>query len=230
MSRLSTVEAGPHVAVVVGDLACITLRGPHGVLASELGVRGTWSSHLRLSSVLHWSLGLWCVVAEVSGLLETILLACLALQKLALVILSLIDLGPLCEDCLVHQGVEIRVDLRGEQSPEFWVQSLFEHILLLFVIVHFFRCVASQLHKLVCVLFNRHIPLLKCAKFIRLALHGGRGDVVTAEFPHEFIPGDGGGISGGSAVILPPGYGGPDELICSQKDFIPILAPKWLEL
>ena len=88
MSRLSAVEAGPHIAVVGGDLSCITLRGPHGVLASELGVRGPWSCHLRLSSVLHWGLGPWCVVAEASGLLETILLACLALQKLALVILS----------------------------------------------------------------------------------------------------------------------------------------------
>ena len=88
MTRLPTVEAGPHIAVVVGDLACITLRGPHGVLASGLGVRGPWSCHLRLSSVLHWGLGFRCVVAEASGLLETILLACLALQKLALVILS----------------------------------------------------------------------------------------------------------------------------------------------
>ena len=75
MTRLSTVEAGPHIAVVVGDLACITLRGPHGVLAPELCVRGPWSCHLRLSSVLHWGLGPWCVVAEASGLLETILLA-----------------------------------------------------------------------------------------------------------------------------------------------------------
>src|SRR6185312_9139222 len=149
MSRLTTIEAGPHIAVVGGDLACITLRGPHGVLASGLGVRGPWSYHLRLSFVLYWGLGPWCIVAKASGLLETILLACLALQKLALVILSLIDLGPLCEDCLVHQGIEVRIDLRGEQSPEFWVQSLFEHILLLIVIVHFFRCIASQLHKLV---------------------------------------------------------------------------------
>jgi len=42
-------------------------------------------------------------------------------------------------------------------------------------------------------------------KFIRLALHGGRGDVITAELPHEFIPSDGGGISGSSAVIFSPG-------------------------
>src|SRR4026208_2510277 len=121
MTRLSTVEAGPHIAVVVGDLACITLGGPHGVLAPELGVRGPWSCHLRLSSVLHWGLGPWCIIAEASGLLEMILLACLALQELALVILSFVDLGLLCEDCLVHQCVEIRIDLRGEQGPEFWV-------------------------------------------------------------------------------------------------------------
>ena len=76
---------------------------------------------MRLSSVLHWGLGPWCVVAEASGPLEMILLARLALQELALVILSFISLGLLCEDCLVHQGVEIRIDLRGEQGPEFWV-------------------------------------------------------------------------------------------------------------
>ena len=109
MSRLSAVETSPHIAVVGGDLACITLRGPHGALASGLGVRGSWSCHLRLSSVLHWGLGPWCVVAEASGLLEMILLAGLVLQELALVILSFINLGLLCEDRLVHQGVEIRI-------------------------------------------------------------------------------------------------------------------------
>src|SRR6185503_11607806 len=114
MPCLSAVEAGPHIAVVGGDLACITLRGPHGVLASELGVRGPWSCHLRLSSVLHWGLRPWCVVVEASGLLETILLARPALHELALVVFSFLDLGPLCEDCLVHQGVEVGIDLRGK--------------------------------------------------------------------------------------------------------------------
>src|SRR6185312_8475301 len=114
MPRLSAVEAGPHIAVVVGDLACITLRGPHGVLAPELCVRGPWSCHLRLSSVLHWGLGPWCIVAEASGLLRMSLLAGLALQELALVIFSFITLGLLSEDCFVHQGVEARINLRGE--------------------------------------------------------------------------------------------------------------------
>ena len=191
MTHLTTVEAGPHIVVVVGDLACITLGGPHGVLASGMCVRGPWSCRLRLSSVLYWGLEPWCVVAETSGLLDTILLARLALQELALVILSFIDLGPLCEDCLVHQGVEVRINLRGEQGPEFWVKSLLEHILLLLIVVHFFWCIASQFHKLMGILFHRHISLLKCAELICLALHGGRGDVITAELPHEFIPGDG---------------------------------------
>ena len=111
MPHLTVVETGPHIAVVGGDLACITLRGPHGALASGLGARGPWSSHLRLSFVLHWGLGPWCVVAEASGLLETILLARLALQELALIILPFINFGNLCKDSLVHQGVEIRVDL-----------------------------------------------------------------------------------------------------------------------
>ena len=121
MPCLSAVETGPDIAVAVGDLARITLWGPHGVLASELCVRGPWSCRLGLGSVLHWGLGPWCIVAETSGLLGTILLAGLTLQELALVILSFITLGLLSEDCLVHQGVEVRIDLGGEQGPEFWI-------------------------------------------------------------------------------------------------------------
>jgi hypothetical protein len=43
----------------------------------------------------------------------------------------------MCEDAHVHEGVEIRVDLRGMQSPQFWSQALLEHLLLLGVLVHF---------------------------------------------------------------------------------------------
>ena len=73
MSCLTAVETDPNIVVVGDDLTGIALRGPHGVLAPELCVRGPWSCHLRLSSVLHWGLGPWCVIAEASGLLETIL-------------------------------------------------------------------------------------------------------------------------------------------------------------
>ena len=46
MPYLSAVEIGPSIAVVGGDLAGIALRGLHGVLASELCVRGLRSCHL----------------------------------------------------------------------------------------------------------------------------------------------------------------------------------------
>ena len=113
MPRLSAVEAGPHIAVVGGELACITLRGPHGVLASGLGVRGLWACHLGLSPILHWGLRSWCSVAEASWFLKAILLAGLAFQKLMLVILPFFGFGPFCKNDLVHQGVEVQVDLRG---------------------------------------------------------------------------------------------------------------------
>ena len=87
MPCLSAVETDPSIAVVGGDLACIALQGPHGVLAPELCVRGRWACHLSLSPVLHWGLGSWCSVAKASWFLEAILLTGLAFQKLALVIL-----------------------------------------------------------------------------------------------------------------------------------------------
>jgi hypothetical protein len=40
----------------------------------------------------------------------------LAFQKLALVILSFFSFGPLCENSLVHQSIEVGVDLRGKQG------------------------------------------------------------------------------------------------------------------
>ena len=121
MPCLSAVETDPSIAVVGGDLACIALQGPYGVLPPKLCVRGLWACHLGLSSILHWGLGSWCSVAEASWFLEAILLTGLAFQKLALVILPFINFGPLCKNSLVHQGVEIWVDLRSKQGPEFWV-------------------------------------------------------------------------------------------------------------
>src|SRR6185503_16017058 len=118
---LSAVETDPSITVVVGDLACITLWGLHGVLAPKLCVRGLWPCHLGLSPILHWGLRSWCSVAEASWFLKAVLLAGLAFQKLTLVILPFFSFGPFCKNGLVHQGVEVRVDMRGKQGPEFWV-------------------------------------------------------------------------------------------------------------
>src|SRR6185503_18501425 len=84
-------------------------------------VLGLWACHLRLSPILHWSLIPWCSIVEASWFLEAILLAGLAFQKLALVIFPFINFGPLYKNSLVHQGVEIRVDLWSKKGPEFWV-------------------------------------------------------------------------------------------------------------
>ena len=121
MPCLSAVETDPSIAVVGGGLIDVALRGLHGVLASELRVRSFWACHLRLSPILHWSLIPWCSIVEASWFLEAILLAGLAFQKLALVIFPFINFGSFCKNCLVHQCIEIRVDLRGKQGLEFWV-------------------------------------------------------------------------------------------------------------
>ena len=46
MPCLTTVETGPSIVVGGDDLAGIALRGLHGVLASELCVRGLGACHL----------------------------------------------------------------------------------------------------------------------------------------------------------------------------------------
>jgi hypothetical protein len=43
----------------------------------------------------------------------------LVLHKLALVLLLLFFPRSLCEYVHVHEGVEVRVDLRGKQGPQF---------------------------------------------------------------------------------------------------------------
>jgi hypothetical protein len=149
---------------------------------------------LGLSPILHWGLRSWCSVAKVPRPLGTVLLAGLTFQEFAFVILPLFGFGPFRKDSLVHQGIEVRIDLRGKQGPEFWVQSLLEHVLFLVIVVHFLRCISGQLYEPVSVLFHRHASLLQCTEFIRLALHGGRRDVITAELLHEFLPSDGRGI------------------------------------
>ena len=63
MPYLTTVEIGPSIVVVGGDLAGIALRGLHGGLASKLCVRNLGACHLRLGPILHWGLRSWCSIA-----------------------------------------------------------------------------------------------------------------------------------------------------------------------
>src|SRR6185503_3252341 len=132
MPCLSVVETDPSITVVGGDLACIALWGLYGVLAPKLCVRGLWACHLRLGPILHWGLIFWCHIAGIPWFLEAVMLEGLAFQKLALVIPHFFSFGPLCENSLVHQSIEVGVDLRGKQGPEFWIQSFLQHVMLLF--------------------------------------------------------------------------------------------------
>jgi hypothetical protein len=105
----------------------------------------------------------------------------------------------------VHEGVEVRVDLRGKHGPQFRSQSLLKHFLFLGIFVHFLGGIASQLYELVRVLFHGHVALVEFTELIRLPLQCGFWDVVAVELFHKFIPGDGRGILGCCAVVLPPG-------------------------
>jgi hypothetical protein len=134
-----------------------------------------------------------------------LLLFGLVLHKLALVLLLFFCPRSFCEYGPVHEGVEVRLDLRGKQGPQFRSQYLLEHFLFLGVFVHFFGGIASPLYELVRVLFHGHVALAEFTELICLSLQCGLWDVVVAELFHELIPGDGGGILGCCAVVLPPG-------------------------
>ena len=102
MPCLSAVETDPRIAVVGGDLTGIALRGLHGVLAPKLCVRGLLDCHLRLGPILHWGLRSWRSITGAPWFLETVLLAGLTFQELALVILPFFRFGPFCENGHVY--------------------------------------------------------------------------------------------------------------------------------
>ena len=85
----------------------------------------------------------------------------LTFQELTLIFPPFFSFGPFCEDGHVHPSIEVGVYLRGQQGSEFWGQSLLEHVLLLFILIYFFWCIAGKLQELVGVLFQRHAPLLQ---------------------------------------------------------------------
>jgi hypothetical protein len=136
-------------------------------------------------------------VSEASLPLGTLLLLSLVLHELALVFFLLFCPGSLCEDGHVHKGVEIRVDLRGKQSPQLRSQALLEHLLLLGVLIHFLWGITSQLYELVSVFLQGLVALAEFTELICLALQRGFWDVVATKLFHELIPSDGGGIVDG---------------------------------
>jgi hypothetical protein len=101
-------------------------------------------------------------MSKASLSLGALLLLSLVLHELALVFLLLFCPGSLCEDGHVHEGVEIRVDLRGKQSPQLRSQALLEHLLLFGALVHFFRGISSQLYELVSVFLHELVALEEC--------------------------------------------------------------------
>ena len=102
MPYLTAVETDPSIVVGGGYLACIALRGLHGVLVPELCVRGLGACHLGLGPILHWGLRSWCSIAGASWFLEAVLLAGLAFQELTFIFPPFFSFGPFCEDGHVH--------------------------------------------------------------------------------------------------------------------------------
>jgi hypothetical protein len=80
----------------------------------ELGSGTLRACASRLGSVLHGGLEPGHGVSESSLPLGALLLLSLMLHELALVLFLLFCPGSLCEEGHVHEGVEIRVDLRGK--------------------------------------------------------------------------------------------------------------------
>jgi hypothetical protein len=144
-------------------------------------------------------------VSEASLPLGSLLLFGLVLHELALVLLLLFCSRSLYEYVHVHEGVEILLDLRGKQGPQFRSQSILEHIMFLGVLVHFFWGITRQLYELVSVLLHGHVALVEFTELICLSLQCGFWDVVAAKLFHELIPGDGGGILGCCTIVLPLG-------------------------
>jgi hypothetical protein len=102
MPCLTTVETCPGIVGVGGDLTGIVLRGLADILDPGMGIGIVRSRSLILGSILHRSLGSWHWVAKTLGPLETVLLAGLALHKLAFVVLLLIFPSSFCENGHVH--------------------------------------------------------------------------------------------------------------------------------
>jgi hypothetical protein len=144
-------------------------------------------------------------MSEASLPLGALLLLSLVLHELAFVLFLLFCPDSLCEYGHVHEGVEVRVDLRGKQGPQLQSQSLLEHLLLLGVLVHFFWGITSQLYELVLVLLHGLVALVEFTELICLTLQHGFWDVVAAKLIHELIPSDGGGILNCCTVVLPSG-------------------------
>jgi hypothetical protein len=70
--------------------------------------------------------------------------------------------------------------------------------------------------------------LAEFMELIRLPLQCGFWNVVAAELFHEFIPGDGGGILGCCAVVLPLGQGCPSGLVSCQENLVAVLTVEGL--
>jgi hypothetical protein len=189
------IETHPGVVVVVvvvvgSDLASVSPWRLHGILVVvwfELGSRALRARGLGLGYVLHGGLEPGHVVTEASLPLGTFLLLSLVLHELALVFFLLFSPGSLYEDVHVHKCVEIQVDLRGKQSPQFRSQALLEHLLLLGVLIHFLRGITSQLYELISVFLHGLVALAEFTELVLLALQCGFWDVVATKLFHVLI-------------------------------------------
>ena len=90
------------------------------------------------------------------GPLHPFLLLLFLRSELALVVIFQLQSGIFQEDCPVHKGVEIWVDMSDQLSPQCQIQPFPEAVLLLLVRVDVIHGVAGQLHECPDVLYDSH--------------------------------------------------------------------------
>jgi hypothetical protein len=84
------------------------------------------------------------------------------------------------------------------------IQSIQEHVLLLFIDPDVFGGVSWQLNEWVQVLIHCHAALFQVSEFLLLQLHGATRHIMGTEMSLELIPRDGVDVCMGVAVHFPP--------------------------
>ena len=86
----------------------------------------------------------------------------------------------------IHQLLEISICVTSQLQPEIIVNSLEEETLLVCILPHVIRSIASQLSKLVVILTDRHRTHPERSEFLLLELYQTIWNMVCLEIPHKF--------------------------------------------
>jgi hypothetical protein len=98
------------------------------------------------------------------------------------------------------------------------IQSLQEHVLLLFINDDVFGGVSGQLNEWIEVLIHRHAAVLQISEFLLLQFHGAIGYIVVIKMSLKLVPRDGVDICMGVTICLPPICCRTKELVHGKKE------------